>query len=526
MRKQISPPSNGWEGELKQIIDESTRANKANVKYFIEPGPNVLRQGLSKRHHIVFGRRGSGKSSLLRKIEAELSSERVPVAYVDLEQFKGHSYPDVLISIMIKVLEGYHSWLQTVAVNPANKKSFWERFLRAPSKPAIDKRLATEVASKLSDELEDLRHRLHAPNEQTSTVALATEGRGATGMEAEVRVDAPGARATVSAGARDERKQSTSRTDEFTDRKIELLRRKIIDFQNLIESTANLADGHAYLLLDDLYQLPQPDQPQVVDYLHRLAKVSNLWLKIATVKHRSVWYEPRTPPVGMKIPDDVTEIDLDKTLENYEGTKIFLLTLLDSFTDRISIDLDGIVSAGGKERLVLASGGVARDFLAIFSRAIDIVVERVARGRVARGEKIGAEDINRAVAANDDYKRADIRHDLFGPADEGRLMAQFDKLKDFCLHQQNTNCFLIERSERPREFDKVLNELVDVKLIHRVKSRVNVWGKPGASFEAFMLDLSQYSGERAQRNIEIVEFWRKDSDDVLRKASRIFETAA
>jgi hypothetical protein len=83
---------------------------------------------------------------------------------------------------------------------------------------------------------------------------------------------------------------------------------------------------------------------------------------------------------------------------------------------------------------------------------------------------------------------------------------------------------LIERSERPRDFDKVLNELVDVKLIHRVKSRVNVWGKPGASFEAFMLDLSQYSGERAQRNIEIVEFWRKDSDDVLRKASRIFDT--
>lgn len=486
----------------------------------------MLRQGLSKRHHIVFGRRGSGKSSLLRKIEAELSSERVPVAYVDLEQFKGHSYPDVLISIMIKVLEGYQSWLQTVAVSPANKTSFWERFVKAPSKPVLDKRRATEVAGKLGEELEHLRSRLHAPDERASTLSFAAEDRDSTAVRAEAGIKVTGIRAAGDGTFSAQQKQSVSRTDEFTDRKIELLRRKIIDFQALVESTANLADGHAYLLLDDLYQLPQPDQPQVIDYLHRLAKVSNLWLKIATVKHRSIWYEPRTPPVGMKIPDDVTEIDLDKTLENYEGTKIFLLTLLESFTARINIDLDGIVSAGGKERLVLASGGVARDFLAIFSRAIDIVVERVARGRVARGEKIGAEDINRAVAANDDYKRADIRHDLFGPADEGRLMAYFDKLKDFCLNQQNTNCFLIERSERPREFDKVLNELVDVKLIHRVKSRVNVWGKPGASFEAFMLDLSQYSGERAQRNVEIVEFWRRDSDDVLRKASRIFEIAA
>jgi hypothetical protein len=37
-----------------------------------------------------------------------------------------------------------------------------------------------------------------------------------------------------------------------------------------------------------------------------------------------------------------------------------------------------------------------------------------------------------------------------------------------------------------------------------------------------MLDLSQYTGERARRNFEIVEFWGRNADDALRKSRFIF----
>ena len=40
----------------------------------------------------AFGRRGSGKSSLLRKAGADLTLDRRPIAHVNLEAFKGHSY--------------------------------------------------------------------------------------------------------------------------------------------------------------------------------------------------------------------------------------------------------------------------------------------------------------------------------------------------------------------------------------------------------------------------------------------------
>jgi predicted NACHT family NTPase len=82
-------------------IEESTRATEQGVARFVEPAQGTLRRAISKRHHIIFGRRGSGKTSLLRKAAAELTVDRRPIAFVDLEPFKGHAYPDVLLSVLI-----------------------------------------------------------------------------------------------------------------------------------------------------------------------------------------------------------------------------------------------------------------------------------------------------------------------------------------------------------------------------------------------------------------------------------------
>jgi hypothetical protein len=85
--------------KLARDVEESTRSTREGIKYFIEPAPGTLARAKYKRHHIVFGRRGSGKSSLLSKVTADLTVNRTPIAYVDLEEFKDHSYPDVLLSV-------------------------------------------------------------------------------------------------------------------------------------------------------------------------------------------------------------------------------------------------------------------------------------------------------------------------------------------------------------------------------------------------------------------------------------------
>src|SRR5437899_593983 len=111
--------------ELERLIEESTRSTETGIHRFIEPASGTLARAVSRQHHLVFGRRGSGKSSLLRKAAADLTVDRRPIAFVDLESFKGHEYPDVLLSVLIKTFSEFAIWLETAVIAPANKTSFW-----------------------------------------------------------------------------------------------------------------------------------------------------------------------------------------------------------------------------------------------------------------------------------------------------------------------------------------------------------------------------------------------------------------
>jgi len=48
--------------QLVIAVEEATRATKDTPRRFIEPARGTLDRAKSRRHHIVFGRRGSGKN--------------------------------------------------------------------------------------------------------------------------------------------------------------------------------------------------------------------------------------------------------------------------------------------------------------------------------------------------------------------------------------------------------------------------------------------------------------------------------
>jgi hypothetical protein len=218
----------------------------------------------------------------------------------------------------------------------------------------------------------------------------------------------------------------------------------------------------------------------------------------------------------MKLGDDADEVDLDLTLEKYSLAKEFLSKILNSFASEAGVSpLKSCLTDGAQDRLVLASGGVARDFLSIFRRSVNVARER--RGG-HRGEKVGVEDVNMAAGEYDSSKREEFKRDTL---DDGvNLESEFHKLRDFCLYK-NTNCFLLDKEESGPEVD-LIHELVDLKLIHLVRSRVTVSGRAGKIYEAYMLDLSQYSGARKRRELRIVEFWKPSSQEALRKKSLIY----
>jgi hypothetical protein len=222
----------------------------------------------------------------------------------------------------------------------------------------------------------------------------------------------------------------------------------------------------------------------------------------------------------MKLGDDADEIDLDATLEKYDLTKDFLFRILSQLSEVAGVQLDDILVDGGRDRLVLASGGVARDFLSIFRKSIDVLIEKIVRKDIARGARIGVEVVNVAAGELGQFKEEEFSRDA-GEDDQARLSGILTNINQFCVSTINSNCFLVEK-DLVNDITDGINELVDLKFLHRAKSRVTVRDRTGRLYDAYMLDISRYTGERTRRNLEIVKFWGRKSDDALRRKVLIY----
>lgn len=503
------------------LVEESTRSTREATHYFIAPAEGTLERAKSKRHHIVFGRRGSGKSSLLNKIYTDHLANRVPCAFVDMEEFKGHSYPDVLVSVLIKSLMEFKRWLDDGAVAPANKASFWKKLtFQKPVAPTISRTDAASLASALNAEIETLNSLLHSPEDLDRSETRRKDRATNLAGEAETEVGAAGAKAKAKVSAADSEATSREVVDHYKSKKIEALQRGIIKYKEIFKRVSALTGKDAYLLLDDLYHIRRADQANIIDYFHKLSKGASLWLKIGTIRHRTVWYRPGDPPIGMKLGDDAEQIDLDVTLEKYETTKAFLIRILDQFAKAKNVALSTILADGARDRLVLASGGVARDFLTLFRRALEETRERVLRGDLNRGDKIGAEDVNRAAGSYYDHKTAELDRDTRGE-ERGTFLDLVNEIQEFCIKKSNANCFLVEKDIDAYN-EEITGQLVDLKFIHHVRSRVTVRNREGRLYDAFMLDLSFYTGERARKGVEMIQFWKADAADALRRTGLIY----
>jgi len=508
---------------LAMKVEEAARSTDEGVKHFIEPASGTLRRATSRRHHMIFGRRGSGKSSLLRKAAADLTSDRRPIAYVNLEAFKGNSYPDVLLSVLISTFQKFSVWLHSTALYAAERVPFWRKLrklLKIYSSPSASKdKIAAQVSLCLESQIEALENELNAADAAELSLTTATLENVETVAAAGGSISTPAASAlaeqrVVSAASRNERVQ-----EQFRRSKIDFLHHHVMEYQRTFRAIAELSSGDSYLLLDDLYHIRREDQPQVIDYFHRMAKDHNLWLKIGTIRHRTDWYRHSDPPLGIKLGEDADQIDLDMTLDRYAVAKKFLLRILTNLAQECGVDAAQLMTEGAVDRLVLASGGVARDFLSIFRMSLDVARERIC-SHPQHGTKITAEDVNVAAGESEGSKREEVKRDTSD--DDQALDQEFQRVRSFCLEKAESNCFLLDADAKGNEVD-LIHELTDLKLLHLVRSRLTVSARPGRVFAAYMLDLSEYTGSRKRRGLAVVEFWRPGVEEDLRRSSLIYE---
>jgi predicted AAA+ superfamily ATPase len=86
--------------KLRMVITENLRVQRGGAEPvpYIDAG-NVLGDVTARQNHAIFGRRGCGKTLLLQHSSAKLP-EGTKAIYLNCEDFKRHSFPNVLIEIL------------------------------------------------------------------------------------------------------------------------------------------------------------------------------------------------------------------------------------------------------------------------------------------------------------------------------------------------------------------------------------------------------------------------------------------
>lgn len=113
----------------------------------------------------------------------------------------------------------------------------------------------------------------------------------------------------------------------------------------------------------------------------------------------------------------------------------------------------------------------------------------------------------------------EFKTDIFNDEEHISLEDVFKRIRSFCLYQANSNIFLYEKTNERGL--KVLQELMDLRLIHKIDSHVTVSKRIGKLYEAYILDVSAYAEMRKKRGFEELMFWRKDTN--IRRVGFILE---
>jgi energy-coupling factor transporter ATP-binding protein EcfA2 len=412
-----------------RVLQEATRATpKEGPSVYVAPAGGDKAE--ADYNHFVFGQRGSGKSSLLRHLQRRLIREGRAAVWIDQEIFSNLAYPDVLVSAVLEVMESVQETLRAKQKLLRTKTSWWAKILTKLRlrKPRGEARTIKETIDHLDQGARNLRTLKYAP--LTSRVQWV-HSRGS-----EKKMDVFGAiqiaPADVKGGAAVSETSGVTSTQTIESSKEEYLERALVDLRRLLIQAAQLCRG-GFVFVDDLYLIRRDDQPLVLGYLHRLLKDSGFWLKIGSIRYLTTTYKAGDRPIGMQLAHDAHEVALDQGIRLLWSTQAFLETILKNLASSVGVDLDRLLTDGSRARLVLASGGVARDYLRLTAGSIEQAQNRGPTTKAGTNRVI-VEDVNEAAGTIAPSKLDDLKKDA--PDIAAALRALVVDLTEFCRQTQ------------------------------------------------------------------------------------------
>jgi len=452
--------------KLRLVINENLRVQRGGAEHipYIDV-TTALTDVKSRQNHAVFARRGCGKTLLLQHSASQVDKS-IQTIYLNCEDFKNHSFPNVLIEILDAVFVALHR----------NLRGWFGR-----------KKKSKQLIEGIRSELKAMGARADAREEEvrelTSSEAKQNVGVGAKGTGV----------GEFKAGIAEAEKRELERTYKRSENKLQELNLWLPTLKDRIREFFDLSSSvkAVFIQLDDFYHLRRVDQPFVMDYVHRLCKDVPLYFKVATLRHASVLFADRAgQPTGAQERHDYQPINIDFTFADFAKTENQVARIFYEFGKQAGLtptEVEGLFKGAGFRRLIMAGGGVPRDCLSLFLEVLD---------QVQQGDgRIGKDDVRILSRKNFERRIEELKQDSEG-TEQDVLLKGIYVIRRFCLEKQ-TNVFFVSEQMLQQE-DRVRDlvyRLLDYRIIHSAGSALTHKSQSG-TFHAFVIDVGCYAHMR------------------------------
>lgn len=477
---------------LRNAITENLRVQRDGAPIdYINVG-TALQDACSRQNHAIFARRGCGKTLILHHSSRLLSPDTKAI-YLNCEDFKRHSFPNVLIEILSALFRELDK-----------NQSGWFGQART------SKRIIKSVISKLA-ELQKSADILDEQIRNRRSTEVANSAGVGGGIDAEeFHLSAEGKRERRSV-------EELERSFSIHKEKLQELDRWLPELKDNIRSFFENSKKIKNIIvqIDDLYHLKRTDQAFVVDYIHRLCKDVPLYFKIATLRHASTLYVDRDgQPIGAQERHDYQPINIDYTFSDFKKTAAQNWQILAEFGKKAGLsegDMKALFKGEGFNRLVMAGGGVPRDVLSLF-------LEILSQVNTSSGDKIGKDEVRILSRANFERKIEELKQDS-KDNEQDDLLKGIYIIREFCLDKK-TNLFVVQERmlQQNDQWRALFYRLLDYRIIHNCATAITHKSQEG-TYQAFAIDIGCYAHLRKlQDRFTEIDVSAPNAKDKMRSA--------
>ncbi|TIV60291.1 hypothetical protein [Mesorhizobium sp.] len=458
----------GFDKRAERATDEILEAT------FVDTGP-LFDLISSANNQVMYGRRGTGKTHVLKYLQTRLPSVNETAVYLDLRSVgsNGSIYGDDsrklserAYTLIVDVLNAVSMELLTIAVEALDS---------APDPNQITLRI---------DDLSNAISQVQVVGEVETLVEGKSESAKSLGADLQIG-ESPSA--TVKAGA-----QTTSG---IVNRQTRTGTERIhLNFGGIVGALSGLVSvlglKRLWVLIDEWSEIPVELQPYLADLLRRtVLPIREITVKIAAIDHRSnfIIHRAKGEYIGLELGADITaDLNLDDFLvfdNNQEKSTDFFKTLLFRHymaSEHLSKEIDSadklIQHAFTQhpvfEEFVRAVEGVPRDALNLATKV----------ATKAFGQQIAASHVR--SAARDWYqqdKHAVIRNNA-------ALDDLLNKVIEEVIGNRRARAFLFPSSSRL----DLIDQLFDARILHVLKKNVSSRDEPGVRYDVYKIDYGCY----------------------------------